>query len=170
MAGRKGRSGRKPKPTKTLKLQGNYRPDRHLRIEPEPEFAIPDPPKCLRGLALEEWNRVVKLLAEVKMIAELDMTALAAYCMEWAKYVNTNNKLRVMRSVLTESTKGTKMAHPLLRVSDRALANMLRICEQFGMSPAARSRLDIHAAGLNEDPLANLIRRQAERRHKPSAG
>jgi P27 family predicted phage terminase small subunit len=170
MAGRKGRSGRKPKPTKMLKLQGGYRPDRHLRVEPEPEMAIPEPPKCLRGIALEEWSRITKLLAGVKCLAELDMGPLAAYCLEWGKYVNANNRLRVVRSMLTESTKGTKMAHPLLRVSDRALANMLRICEQFGMTPSARSRLDIHAAGGVEDPLANLIRRQAERRKQVKSG
>ena len=85
-------------------------------------------------------------------------------CIEWAKYIRANNMLRVVRSMMSESTKGTKIPHPLLRVSDRALANMLRICQEFGLTPASRSRLNIEAGRSGGDPLERLIREQAERR------
>lgn len=166
MSGRKGRSGRKPKPTNVLKLTGNYRPDRHGRIEPEPPPVIPKAPKYIRGIALAEWERITKLLAEVRCVTELDMAALAAYCIEYARYVNANNKLRVIRTMLSESTKGTKMPHPLLRVADRAFNNMIRLCQEFGLTPAARTRLDIKAISGVEDPLERLLRQQAERRKK----
>jgi P27 family predicted phage terminase small subunit len=170
MAGVKGRSGRKPKPTAVLKLTGRYRADRHQGVEPEPPTAIPSPPKILKGEALAEWDRITRMLAEAHCIAELDRGPLVAYCLEWAKYIKANNRLRIIRSMLAESTKGTKMPHPLLRISDRALANMLRICQEFGLTPAARSRLDIEAGSSTEDPLARLIREQAERRKKGATG
>lgn len=169
MAGKPGRSGRKPKPTAVHVLQGTFRPDRHSGGEPEPPTSIPEPPKSLKGEALAEWDRITVLLAASKCIAELDRSALAAYCIEWSRYVNANNKLRLANTLLAESTKGTKMPHPLLRVSDRALANMLRICQEFGMTPASRSRLDVEAASGAEDPLERLIREQAERRKAPAA-
>ena len=162
MAGKPGRSGRKPKPTAVLKLQGNFRADRHQDGEPEPPLAIPEPPKSLKGEALAEWDRITKLLADAHCIAELDRSALAAYCTEWARYVNANNKLRLANTLLAESTKGTKMPHPLLRVSDRALANMLRICQEFGLTPASRTRLNINAGAADEDPLEKLIRAQQQ--------
>ena len=166
MAGRKGRSGRKPKPTAILKLTGGYRADRHKRTEPAPPSGVPDAPKCLRKgtLAREEWDRITALLAEARCVTPLDRSALTAYCIEYARYIKANNRLRLVRTMLSESTKGTKMPHPLLRISDRALANMLRICQEFGLTPAARTRLDINAAGGVEDPLEALIRRQAERK------
>lgn len=169
MAGKPGRSGRRPKPTSVLKLTGQFRADRHNAGEPEPPITIPEPPKCLKGESLAEWDRITVLLAEAKCIAEMDRATLTAYCLEWSRYVNANNKLRLANTLLAESTKGTKMPHPLLRVSDRALANMLRICMEFGMTPASRSRLDISAGASNEDPLERLIREQAERRKAPVA-
>lgn len=159
-------------PKAMLKLHGNYRPDRQGVNAPDPPKVVPDPPKVLKGEALEEWNRITKLLAQVECIAELDRATLAAYCLEWARYVNANNRLRVVRTLLAESTKGTKMPHPLLRISDKALKNMLSICQEFGLTPASRMRLNVEAgAGGEEDPLERLIREQAERRRQgPQAG
>lgn len=155
-----------------LKLHGNYREDRHGGAAPDPPTAIPDPPPMLKGEALEEWNRITQLLSQVKCIAELDRATLAAYCTEWARYVIANNRLRVIRTLLSESTKGTKMPHPLLRISDKALKNMLSICQEFGLTPASRTRLNIEAgSGTDGDPLERLIREQAARRRQgPQAG
>lgn len=169
MAGKPGRSGRKAKPIGVHILQGTFRADRHNAAEVEAPVIIPDPPKSLKGEAMAEWDRITRLLAEAKCIADLDRSALAAYCIEWARYVTANNRLRVANTLLAESTKGTKMPHPLLRVSDRALANMLRICQEFGLTPASRSRLNIDAAAGNEDPLEKLIREQQQRRSTGAA-
>lgn len=164
MSGKPGRSGRKPKPTAVLRLTGQFRPDRHNAGEPDPPTAIPSPTKSLKGEALAEWDRITVLLAQAQCIAELDRSSLTAYCIEWARYIEANNKLRFGGTLLSESTKGTKMPHPLLRVSDRALANMLRICQEFGLTPASRTRLDITAGQSSEDPLDTLIRKQMENR------
>lgn len=172
MAGKPGRSGRRPKPTNLLKFEGGYRKDRHGDgISPDPRAEIPDPPKALgKGEALAEWNRITALLIETKCVTKLDRASLAAYCLEWARYVNANNKLRFGKTLMAESTKGTKMPHPLLRVSDRALSNMLRICMEFGLTPASRSRLRVQAMAEQEDPLERLIRQQAQARQGKTAG
>jgi len=165
MAGRKGKSGRKPKPIQMLKLTGNYRKDRHGDI-PDPPVGAPDKPKGLSRLASETWDRLIAALLEQKTIARSDFILLEAICREWGKYKNFNNKLRVIRSDLTESTKGTKMLHPLHRASDRALNNVVRLCQEFGLSAASRSRLNVEAAAGAEDPLEKLMREQAARRNR----
>jgi P27 family predicted phage terminase small subunit len=169
MAGKKGRSGRRPKSTASLKLKGTYRADRH-GARPDPRTEIPDPPNCLYGIALEEWFRVTPLLAEIKMISGLDLAVVAAYCLEWSTYTKANGKLRLSRSYLATSTKGTKMRHPLLSVRDKALANMLKLCVEMGLTPASRSRLNVEAAAVAPDPLTELIKQQQERRLKRTTG
>jgi len=164
MAGVKGKSGRKRQPASILKLRGTFRADRQSGANPEPPTAIPTPPKMLTGIALEEWDRITKLLAEAGCIAELDRTLLAAYCIEWAKFAKANGQLRLCKSMLARTTKGSKQAHPLLGISNRAFANLLRICGEFGLSPAARARLSIEAKAAGDDPLERLLRSQIERR------
>lgn len=170
MAGKKGRSGRKRKPASLLKLHGGYRKDRHGGTIPDPPTTIPDPPKVVRGMALEEWHRITKLLAEINCITELDQAMLAAYCLEYTKYLKAEDRLRLSRTLMSKSTKGTQMPHPLLAVSNRALANMMRICGEFGFSAAARARLNIQMREGGIDPLEQLIRNQAERRSKRGGG
>lgn len=157
--------GPKPTPTALLKLRGSWRA-KGRGEEPEPPVSIPTAPKFLKGEALAEWDRITVLLAKVGCVAEQDRALLSAYCIEWARYVRANNQLRFVRSLLATTTRGTKMAHPLIRVSDRALANMLRICQEFGLSPAARTQLNVEAASVAEDPLEQLIRQKIERRKK----
>jgi len=163
MAGAKGRSGRRPKPLKLHKLEGTDRRDRHKNI-PEPPVMVPDKPKGLSKLASQTWDNLMDVLIELKMIARCDFLLLEAICIEWGKYKNFNNKIRVMRSGLTESTKGTKMLHPYYKASDKALTNVVKLCQEFGLSAASRSRLNVEAASTAEDPLAKLIRQQNEKR------
>ena len=164
MAGVKGRSGRKPKPTAQLKLHGGYREDRRPGDEPQPGVQIPEPPKILTGEGLAEWDRVTKLLAEVKCISRLDRAALTAYCVEWDTYTTAHNRLRLVKSLLADGSTGNKVPHPLLRIRDRAFSNLLKICTEFGLTPSARTRLSIAAAGEVVDPFDALIKQQAERR------
>lgn len=159
--------GPKPKPTALLKLQGTYREDRHgKRSEPQLPSIIPDAPAFLKGLALDEWHKITALLAEANCITQLDHAMLTAYCLEFERYIIANKRLGSARTMLTKSTKGTKLPHPLIRISNGALANMLRICSEFGLTPSARTRLNIEAASGAVDPLDSLIRQQIELREK----
>ncbi len=164
MAGRKGRSGRKPKPTAILKLQGTFRPDKR-RGEPDVPVAIPKAPRPLKGEARREWKRITRLLAEIECIAEVDRAALTAYCFEWARYLRANEELDRLNVLLSKSTKGTELPHPLLRVIERSFMMMLRTCEDFGFTAASRARLHVSPGAKVEDPLEKLMREQQERRN-----
>jgi phage terminase small subunit len=115
------------KPISLVKLQGNYRKDRHSTAEFKPDPGIPDAPGCLNGEALAEWNRVTTLLHDQRLISMLDRVALAQYCILWQQ-LNDD----------PESFTG-------------ALHNQLRnACAALGFSPATRhkiARLDTPDAG-----------------------
>lgn len=57
-------------------------------------------------------------------------------------------------ALLAYTTNGNLIQHPLVGISRRATADMLRFAEQFGMTPSARSRIDTEKAALDEDPAA----------------
>src|SRR5215468_8170976 len=54
--------------------------------EPQPKPSIPDPPPHLQRIALEEWQRVAPLLAELRILSELDRGTLASYCWSYAQW------------------------------------------------------------------------------------
>lgn len=58
-------------------------------------------------------------------------------------------------ALLAYTGNGNLIQHPLVGISRRATADMLRFAEQFGMTPSARSRIDTERANLNgDDPAA----------------
>jgi P27 family predicted phage terminase small subunit len=158
---KKGHSGRKPKATNILKLQGTYRPGRHSATEIDLPSAIPEPPEHIKNnnVALREWDRVIALLAPTKCLTELDAQNLGAYCIEFQKYKKANEDIAKTDSLLVRSTKGTAMLHPLLKASDHALANMLRISSEFGFTILARRTLRIELKKKVSDPKARFFER-----------
>lgn len=170
MAGRKGRSGRKPKATTTLKLHGTFRADRHNEAAPEPEIGVPTPPKWVKGSALEEWKRIVPLLEAEQCITHWDRAALVLYCMEWQTYTDAVQKLRFAKSMTVRGSKDQLAEHPLLRIRDKAFKKLLQVCSEFGLTPAARSRLNVKPE-VGDDPLqAWLKAQQSRRQEKGKAG
>ena len=58
-------------------------------------------------------------------------------------------------ALLAYTGNGNLIQHPLVGISRRATADMLRFAEQFGMTPSARSRIDTEKANLDAtDPAA----------------
>jgi P27 family predicted phage terminase small subunit len=146
------------------KLKGTYRKDRHAVNVPTPEVGIPDPPKTVKGIALDEWDRLVPLLAKLKSISLLDRAALAAYCIEYRIYHEAIRQLNLGRTLLATTSRKTKAPHRVLRVANRALGNMMRIAQEFGLTPAARAKLQIDATAGQQDPLLELMQRSIARR------
>lgn len=169
MAGVKGRSGRKRKCTQTLKLHGTFRADRHNVNAPEPDVSAPLPPKWLAGEALAEWHRIVPLLLSEKCVSQWDRTALVLYCQEWATYVDVTEQLRAEESMLAEGASGQFVEHPLLRIQGKCFKRLLQVCSEFGLTPAARSRLNVSPTDAT-DPLEQWLRQQQQRRQSGGKG
>ena len=94
MAGAKGRSGRRPMPTKLKLLAGNPGKRRLDEHEPEPASRLPEPPDHLSDEAKREWSRVGELLLDLGLVSELDRAALALYCQARARWVEAEEARR----------------------------------------------------------------------------
>lgn len=165
MAGQKGRSGRRPRPTALKLIEGN-RGKRKLDIENEmqPTLGVPDAPDWLPPEAAAEWDRVVPELDRLNLLSEIDRASLSAYCLEWARFVEAEEHIRENGMVLLQIEKelddgriliSRSVKNPAVTISHAAQAQMRAWCAEFGLSPSARSRVKLPGRSGDGDGKSN---------------
>jgi len=190
MPGAKGRSGgRNAATTQEHEQRGTLRADRHGGYEnPAPPEGKPEPPAVLDGKALEEWHRMVGRLDISKTLSVVDDAALYQYSRMFAEteaiegmQADTSAGIDRLEENLSGLEKGelvacfqeiTKLrqleARYVTQVRQGRMALRAFLVE-FGMTPAARSRVRIIGTQTDEPvkPLARLQQQaQALRRVK----
>jgi len=134
--------GRHPLPTVLKILRGTDRADRLPKNEAAPKSKIPKPPPHVQGIALVEWKRISRQLHKLKLLTAIDGTALAAYCIEYERWADANDKLRTHGTV-GKTKNGQFIQSPFLSIANRAGCEMRKWLIEFGMTPSARSRVDV---------------------------
>ncbi len=136
--------GMRPKPTRLKILAG--KPGHHPLNKNEPQPAVPSelprPLMPLSRLARKEWERIGGLLLSLRILTELDLSALTAYCAVYGRWVEAENDLRG-RGVMVPAKPRSKnlILNPLLPVANKALQQMVRLLAEFGLTPATRTRI-----------------------------
>lgn len=147
--------GRKPKPTALKILEGNPG-KRPLNInEPKPISKAPKCPSWLEAEAKKEWRRVAKGLEQIGALAEIDMAALAGYCQAYARWKEAEEFISKHGS-LVKTPSGYWQQVPQVNIASSYLKIMLKCCEQFGLTPSARSRI-VADKDSDADDLMELI-------------
>jgi P27 family predicted phage terminase small subunit len=143
-------SGPRPTPTHLKLLRGNPGQRALNRREPEPTLPArpPAPPNFLKGLAREEWQRIIVELYRLHLVTAVDLAPLAAYCYAYARWRTASDKIEqmsdrdpVMAGLIVKTQSGGAAANPLVLIADRACRDMVRYASEFGLTPAARSRI-----------------------------
>ena len=164
--GNKKMKGRKPKPQAAKDLAGN--PGRRKAGKAvAPPVEVPDCPPHLKGEARAEWKRISTELLQMGVIARIDRSALAMYCMAWSRWVAAEAVLENEGPVLTGAQGGTYQ-NPQLSVANGAMEQMRKILVEFGMTPSSRSRVHARGAEKEVDPLENLLQERAANRANPN--
>jgi P27 family predicted phage terminase small subunit len=149
--------GPPPTPTHLKLIRGNPG-KRPVRPEPQPVIAEspPDAPSYLVGYACDEWYRLAPELHRLGLLTLLDVTALAAYCWAYMHWPTAEEALARMAErdqttsgLLVKRADGNAGQNPLLSISRKAAADMVRYASEFGLSPAARARI---SAGVGYEP------------------
>lgn len=166
-------AGRPMTPTALKLLRGNpgHRPlPKH---EAQPPVVLPKCPPYLQGIARKEWKRTGTALMTLGLMTKIDATALAAYCECYARWIEAIEYLRnssmVVKGTVTTTQNpdgsvvekvGKPMINPFLRVIREAHDQMVGMLREFGMTPAARTR--VHAQpSATEDDLDRFVGREA---------
>ncbi len=151
-------AGRKPKPTHLKLIDGNPGKRDLPENEPVPRAAYPDKPDDFETKAASDcWDRMVKELEAMGILAAADRDAMEFYCETYAVWktakVSTAKGLMVKRGTKEDPQPVT---NPAWRIARDAMNACLRIGESFGLTPAARSRIELPDVG--GDDLGRILR------------
>jgi len=127
--------GPAPTPTPILEARGSpVGAARRKAGEPRPRVKHPACPRWLGREAKAEWRRQVKQLDALGLSAEVDRALLAAYCDAWGELVTLD-------ALLTKAGGVKEKNWRILLQKGRAREQVLKLGQQFGFSPASRTRV-----------------------------
>lgn len=148
-----GYRGPIPKPTVIKRAEGNPGKRPLNRYEPQPRAAVPRCPEHLDERAKKEWKRLVPVLRRMKVLTEADWMALANLCQTWSTLVKAQEKLTEV-GILYKSPSGFIMQSPLLAIVNQCVETITKLSREFGLTPAARSRI---IAQIEPEPVDDLM-------------
>lgn len=148
-------AGRPPKPTSLKLVTGNPGKRGLNKQEPDPTYlADLTPPAWLTGPATKVWEEIAPRLARSKLLTEVDVDALAMGCVSIAQYRQAARVAgeSLVRSKIVEDENGKPVEtgeclNPWLIVQSMAFKQSNALFQQFGMTPAARTRIAIQPQG-----------------------
>ena len=149
--------GRKPKPTALKQLEGNPGGRPLNKYEPKPEKKAPRCPSWLEDEAKKEWKRMAKVLETMGLLTEMDMAAFAGYCQAYARWREAEEFL-TQHGSMVRTPNGYLQQVPQVSIAQTNMKIMLKFCEQFGLTPSARSRIvGGDGSGDDEDDMERLL-------------
>ncbi len=145
-----------PVPTAILSARGSWRAKTRAG-EPRPRVQKPSCPALLQGEGKAEWNRQVRELHRLGLIARMDRGLLVLWCEAWANYLELTEAIRAAGGVKQGA------ALQLFWARKSAGETLLKVSALFGFSPSARSRLHVvEQTNVEDDPIEKLLS------HRPS--
>lgn len=154
----------RPKSVILKKLEGNPGKRKLPKNEPIPPAELPDPPSTLDAYALEEWTRVGPGLAALGILAILDRALLASYCTAWSRWLHAESELAKLRekggeiaALVQKTISGNWIQQPLIGISNKAAADMVKFGDLLGMGESARARLGIDRSKSGKSKFSGLV-------------
>ncbi len=153
--------GRKPTPTAIKELEGNPGKRKLNDREPQPMKKAPPCPKWLEPEAKKEWRRLAKKMEALGILTEIDMGAFAGYCQAYARWKEAEEFI-TQHGTIVKTPSGYWQQVPQVSIAQTYLKMMQKSAEQFGLTPASRSRIVADSTATNtEDELEALLRGDA---------
>lgn len=184
MPGVKGRSGgRNAKTRAQHDVEGTTRLDRHAHENPQPPQGAPPVPEGLAGVALEEWGRMLGRLSQSQTLSVVDDGALFQYCRMFAEteaialsQLETAGSVEILEDNLAKIEKAdlvavfqeiTKLRQLEARYTTQVRQGRMALrayLVEFGLTPAARSRVKVIGSPKDDTPRSPLdtLRAQAQ--------
>lgn len=148
--------GRKPKPAALKMLEGNPGGRPLNTKEPKPAKKAPRCPSWLEDEAKKEWKRMAKVLEQMGLLTEMDMAAFAGYCQAYARWKEAEEFL-TQHGSMVRTPNGYLQQVPQVSIAQTNMKIMLKFCEQFGLTPSARSRIVGGENSDEEDEMEKLL-------------
>lgn len=146
--------GRKPKPTPLKLIEGNK--GKRALNNKEPQFggAFGPAPKVLGERARELWFECGKQLEDVGLGGRAFAPLLMMLCQTLSDVEQCIEIQGAMKDNYEPGKQGwTK--HPVINDTDRCMSRAIKILSEFGMTPAAASKI-VAPSQADDDPLSAM--------------
>lgn len=141
-----GKRGPAPTPTATLARRGSPKAKHRNNTEPQPATGIPSPPYALGEVEAQMWAKLCRDLNDIGVLTVIDGNALARYCTIWAAWRRVMNVITTVGDTYeTLSREGATIPRkrPEVEMSQKYADQLLRLEQQFGLTPASRSSIEV---------------------------
>lgn len=163
-----GKRGPAPTPTDILKIRGS-RVVEGRKNEPKPPKGAP---RCPSRLTKEEklvWKQLVAILKETNVLTMADGNAMACYCVMWCEWWRCDAHLKKyglsfpQKKIIGKGEDAKTevigfLPFPELTQRNRLFDQLLRLGAEFGLTPAARTRIQVETK-----PEAAPVRKRERR-------
>lgn len=160
-----GKRGPKKTPTRLRLLRGDPRKEGQHADEPMPPVGIVTPPEWVTGKALDKWNEVAPILTAMGVLTTADVEPLARYCAMYEQWLRYLDQIRRGLDVLVMRDDKGKVKYmqvsPAATMFTKLSQSLLRIEQEFGLTPSARAGMDVPSAGEVRDTLQAFIEGRA---------
>ncbi|MDQ7775536.1 MAG: phage terminase small subunit P27 family [Paracoccus aminovorans] len=99
---------------------------------PQEIAEVSDAPEWLAEEARKEWDRVMPILTERRILTDADLGGLENYCICIGRVRDTE--------ALIQAEADAEMMLKLIRVQDKAMASARQLAAELGLTPVSRSR------------------------------
>ena len=140
-----GKRGPAPTPTEILRLHGSRLVEQRTG-EPQPPAGSPPCPEWMNATARLIWDQVIENLASMGVLKKTDGNAIARYCMlfvEWCDCSHFIQEKGYSREIVTEKGGVYDQQYPEVNIRNRLNTDLLRLEQQFGLTPAARASIQV---------------------------
>lgn len=146
--------GPSPKPTALRLIEGTDRRGRQGKApidrskEPMAPDGVPTPPQELSEEVQKVWDKLVQDLEAMNMLTGVDSMQMMAYCEAAALHMRASRTI-AQSPILVQGDKGLVINKAIL-VREKAAKDLLRFAQEFGLTPAARTRVEVARRALPE--------------------
>lgn len=169
-----GKRGPAKTPTPVLQLRGSWRADTRDG-EPQGPEGTPECPARLLDEARQIWDEIVPILDNMGVLTLADGNALTRYCSMFVRWWKAEEFLQKNGDSypIYQTTKGGELVYdkngrkilrymqqwPQVSIAKSLNASLLRLEQEFGLTPAARAGLSIGGKRQESgDPFEQLMR------------
>jgi P27 family predicted phage terminase small subunit len=157
------------KPTGLKVLQGTYRADRANHPNaPEAAAGRPSCPSWMDAVARAYWEELADQLEQMRVLTKADENALALLCAALSEYQAANAVVQTDGPTYACATKSGDIMlrqRPEVAIAQDAWRRAKMGLEAFGLTPAARSRVEARPA---PSPQTSTFARIARARIPPA--
>lgn len=165
-----GRRGPPKTPTRILKLRGSPVAKQREKSAVQVPSKKPTCPRWLDKDARAVWHLLIPQLAAVGLVTKLDRNALTMYCRLFSRWVQAEKFLQErgtshpLRRVTKDGDGKERVIvvgfqiFPQVREADSLASQLLRLEQNFGLTPSARASLQTSVEKKQDDGKARFFK------------